>query len=504
MKVLVILGHPRSPSLCASLAESYALGAMAAGLEVATLDLGALEFDIDVHPVSPREQILEPDLQRAVELIEWADHLAFIYPAWWGMGPARLKGFLDRVLLPEFAFSLRSDGSFEGLLSGKTAHLVTTLDMPPWAYRWIHRAPGHNAMKRSALGFCGIKTTSILALGPVKDSTPAERAEWLERARKLGFSLSNGPLSQWDRIAVKMLAWVTAMRLQFYPMAWMAYGVGAAAAATLYTTAVDWTSFWLGFAFLFFAEVATVYTNEVFDFESDRHNKHYSLFNGGSRVLVNKQLTFRQIGTGIAVALLLAMACAGLLLDRAENTLAVLLVLATVLVLGLGYTAPPLKLSWRGLGEVTVAVMHSLVLILCGFLLQGGDWQAALPWLVGLPLLLAVLPSITLAGIPDMEADLAAGKHTLTSRLGPRKAALFAGGAAVAAPLLALGLKDLPALRGAFDGLLPWAAPHAVLLVFLLWRYMQQPVIGRIDMLITAALTYMIWFGLIPLLQLAG
>ncbi len=116
MKVLVIMSHPRSPSLCAALAEAYGEGARAAGMEVESLALGTLEFDPDVHPVSPRQQPLEPDLEHARRLIEWAGHLVFVYPAWWGVGPARLKGFLDRVLLPGFAFRENANGGFEGLL----------------------------------------------------------------------------------------------------------------------------------------------------------------------------------------------------------------------------------------------------------------------------------------------------------------------------------------------------------------------------------------------------
>lgn len=118
---------------------------------------GELEFDLDAQPVSPRQQTPEPDLERARQLTAWADHLSVVYPAWWGIGPARLKGFLDRVLLPGFAFRETADGGFEGLLPGKTAHLIITMDMPPWIYRFIFCSPGHNAMKRSTLAFATLK-----------------------------------------------------------------------------------------------------------------------------------------------------------------------------------------------------------------------------------------------------------------------------------------------------------------------------------------------------------
>lgn len=501
MKVLVILGHPRSPSLCAALAEAYVTGARAAGAEVEELDLGALRFDPDVHPVSPADQPLEPDLERARRLIDWADHLAFVYPGWWGVGPARLKGFLDRVLLPGFAFRERDDGRLEGLLGGRTAHLITTLDMPPWVYRVIYRAPGLNAMRRSTLGFCGIETTRILALGPVRESGHARRAAWLEAARQLGFSLGRGAHGATDRLVARLAGWVKALRLQFYPMTLAAYTVGALGATALGAT-WDPLLFWFGYAVLFFAEAATVFTNEWFDFESDRRNAHFGPFNGGSRVLVNGELSFGELRVGIVACLMVALACAGLLLDRAAS-LPLVTVLGATLVLGLGYTAPPLKLAWRGLGELDVGLTHSLVVILFGHLLQGGAWSDPFPWLVSAPLFVAVLPAIILSGVPDLAADREAGKATLVLRLGAPRAMLLAAVLAVTAAGLVLLLKDLPALRGSFVGLLAGALPHALLLGALLYRHWQHGTpAGRIDGLMVVALGYILWFVLVPLIHL--
>ena len=49
----------------------------------------------------------------------------------------------------------------EGLLSGRSAHLITTMDTPPLAYRLFYRSPGHHAMRRATLGFCGIEPVRI-------------------------------------------------------------------------------------------------------------------------------------------------------------------------------------------------------------------------------------------------------------------------------------------------------------------------------------------------------
>lgn len=502
LRVLVILAHPRRPSLCQALAEAYVNGARAAGMTVETLDLGDMAFDPDVHTVSPRQQPLEPDLVRARDLIEWADHLCFVYPAWWGVGPARLKGFLDRVLLPGFAFRETAEGGFEGLLTGKTAHLITTMDMPPWVYRWIYRRPGHQAMKGSTLGFCGIRTTRTLSLGPVKDSDQAQRLGWLEQARALGFSLQQGAESQGARARTKLVAWLKALRLQFYPMTWMAYTVGALGAQQL-TGHWDLRLYLLGYVCLFFGEAATVFTNEWFDYDSDRRNRDYGPFNGGSRVLVNGELSFGELKAGILGSLIGAAACAGILLEGTDHPIPLAFALLAMLVLGLGYTAPPLKLAWRGLGEINVGVTHSIGVILIGYLLQGGQWHDPFPWLVSLPLFLAVLPAIILSGLPDLEADRQAGKRTLAVQLGRGHATLLALGLALSVPLVVLLIKELPAVQQSFQGMLPWILPHAALIVFLLAREWQQQLAGRKDGLMVASLSYIIWFGLIPLLQLS-
>lgn len=502
LRVLVILGHPRPASFCRALARSYCQGARAAGADLATIDLAALRFDPDVRTVSPTQQPLEPDLERARKLIAWADHLVFIYPAWWGVAPARLRGFLDRVLLPGFAFGERADGRFEGLLSGRTAHLIITLDTPPAIYGLVYRAPGLNAMQRSVLGFCGIKTTVKRLLGPVRSSSEEKRSAWLEEARSLGFSLRTGVRSPAARFGAKVVAWLRALRLQFYPMSWVAYAVGAFG-ALLTTGELNLTLFWIGYATLFFIEAATVFVNECFDYESDRRNRHYGAFTGGSRVLVDGQISFAELRVGIVVALVAAAGCAGLLLEYMSAGPAVPLLMLLMLVLGIGYTAPPLKFAWRGLGELDVAFTHSFGVMLLGHTLQGAPLADPFPWLASVPLFLAVLPAILLSGIPDHDADRQAGKKTLVVRLGIPGALVLAIGLVGAAALSVVLLKEHPALRGVFDGALPWILPHGLLLSSLLYLDLRGGQgCGRIDVLMLIALTYIAWFGLIPLIHL--
>lgn len=189
--ILVILGHPDTDSFCGALVSAYMDGAKTSDADVRVLRLGELKFDPVLWKGYNRIQELEPDLVDATELIEWSNHIVFVYPNWWGAMPALMKGFIDRVFLPGFAFKYRDDSPlWEKLLTGRTAHLIVTMDTPPWYYRWIYHRPGHNEMKRTILGFCGIKVVKITEFAIVRNALPQKREKWLSMVKKLGAAAS--------------------------------------------------------------------------------------------------------------------------------------------------------------------------------------------------------------------------------------------------------------------------------------------------------------------------
>ena len=186
-RILVILGHPANDSFCGALANSYVKGAKAAWNEVQLISLGNISFDPVLHNGYATIQELETDLVAAQTAITWAQHIVFVYPTWWGAMPALLKGFIDRVFLPGFAFKFRNDSSFwDRLLSGRSAHLLVTMDTPPWYFRWVYRMPGHNQMKRTILEFSGIKPVTVSSFGPIKGSSQQKREKWLAQANAQG------------------------------------------------------------------------------------------------------------------------------------------------------------------------------------------------------------------------------------------------------------------------------------------------------------------------------
>lgn len=185
--VLIIFGHPVENTFANSLRDAYRNGALSAGAEVREIELSKLDFDLNFRSGYRGNQSLEPDLLKAQQQILWAHHLVFIYPNWWSTFPALLKGFIDRTFLPGFAFSYQKEKQQpKQLLSGRSARLIVTMDTPLWYYWLVLHGPGHIAMKKGILGFCGIHPVKSTTIGPVRTSGKKQRSRWLELVYRLG------------------------------------------------------------------------------------------------------------------------------------------------------------------------------------------------------------------------------------------------------------------------------------------------------------------------------
>lgn len=186
-KVLVINGHPDVKSFNSALAEAYLKGIDETRADVKLINIRELDFNPNLQYGYRKRTELEPDLTKAQEDLKWCDHLVWIYPVWWGSIPAIMKGFIDRVFLPGFAFKKR-EGSvwWDKYLTGKTARIICTMDQPPWYYRIRYGSPSHKAMKKLTLNYVGIKRVKITSIGPMRLSKESFRKKWLKRIKLLG------------------------------------------------------------------------------------------------------------------------------------------------------------------------------------------------------------------------------------------------------------------------------------------------------------------------------
>ncbi len=186
-KIVIINGHPNKESFNSALVQAYWDGALGQQAEIRVIPIGELQFDPNLQYGYQQRMELEPDLIQAWENILWADHLVWVHPVWWGGLPAVTKGFVDRLFLPGMAYKYRPNSVWwDKLLSGKTAHIITTLDQPGWYYRLFFGRPSVNQLKKSILEFCGIKPVKVTYVGVIRNSTDAQRMKWLDKVRGIG------------------------------------------------------------------------------------------------------------------------------------------------------------------------------------------------------------------------------------------------------------------------------------------------------------------------------
>ena len=185
--VLLINGHPDKESYCFALANAYKKGILKSNAEFKEIVVCELEFNLNLEFGYRKRTELEPDLLNAQEKIKWADHIVWVYPVWWGSYPAILKGFIDRVFLPGFAFQKRENSVWwDKFLTNKTARVISTLDQPDWYYKWINKQPSHMAIKKLTLNFVGVKKVKFTTIGPLRLSKESFRKKWLQNVEKLG------------------------------------------------------------------------------------------------------------------------------------------------------------------------------------------------------------------------------------------------------------------------------------------------------------------------------
>ena len=179
--ILVISAHPSKGSFNTQIAQELTRAMQKEGFSVHLLSLIELDFDPILRSGFSGKQELEPDLLEARRLFESAVHIVWVYPTWWGQWPALLKGFIDRVFLPGWAFKNKGGALPEGLLKGRSARIVSTMDSPWWWYRLAHGRAGHRSLENATLNYVGIKDVTESTLYRTKERSDEQRQRWLKK-----------------------------------------------------------------------------------------------------------------------------------------------------------------------------------------------------------------------------------------------------------------------------------------------------------------------------------
>lgn len=192
MRAVVVFCHPKPDSFNAAVLEVVLERLRAAGAEFRLNDLYRRSFD-PVLGAGELDAYLDTSRNRApvaedVDDLLWCDTLIFVYPTWWYGLPAMLKGWLDRVMVPDVAFLMPDKHNADirpGLTHISRIGVFTTCGASWWLTRYVG-APGKGTLLRGLGVICAPRRKTVFAAHYVMDSsTPQTRAAFLRKvARK--------------------------------------------------------------------------------------------------------------------------------------------------------------------------------------------------------------------------------------------------------------------------------------------------------------------------------
>ena len=192
MKIHIIIDHPWSGSFNYAIMHSFIEGIKENQNDFDVLDLNKENF----NPIMSEEELagysqgmsFDLKIKEYQERLTKSDYLVMIFPIWWMIIPARLKGWMDKVLLPGFAFT--TDQEPKPLLNHISGATILTTTAVPDDF---HRKEFNNALEwvlcKGTLNFVGIKEIKWLNFGDTGFTSQVKHEEWLEFVREYGRKL---------------------------------------------------------------------------------------------------------------------------------------------------------------------------------------------------------------------------------------------------------------------------------------------------------------------------
>lgn len=194
--VMLLLAHPRSGSYCHAIAARIAERLVTQGHEVRFHDLYAERFDplvpayeshttgLEVETVVAQED--DPLIALHREELRQAEALIAVHPNWWGMPPAIMTGWIDRIVVPGVAYRLAdATGHPEPLAPIANLFVVNTSDTTDERERDLYGDPLASIWGRCVAPYLGGPRVTRKVLRPVTDASDEQRTMWLDEIEAL-------------------------------------------------------------------------------------------------------------------------------------------------------------------------------------------------------------------------------------------------------------------------------------------------------------------------------
>jgi putative NADPH-quinone reductase len=189
MKISVILAHPDTSSFNHAIANTTVETLRQNGHEVFFHDL----YQENFNPLLPSKEIpkdvpLPTEIEKHCNEAAEADGFVIIHPNWWGMPPAILTGWVDRIMRPGLAYEFLETDSGEGvpvgLLKAKKVIVFNTSNTDTEREKTIFLDPLETIWKNCIFDLCGVKEFHRKMFNIIVTSSKEQRENWLSEVKE--------------------------------------------------------------------------------------------------------------------------------------------------------------------------------------------------------------------------------------------------------------------------------------------------------------------------------
>ena len=197
MKTLIVYNHPYEGSFCNAILSAALEGSSEGGHHCRVIDLDKDGFDPVMRPKDLLAftkigkgdlsglQDLDPIVREYKKKLEWAEHLAFIFPIWWMSTPALTKGFIDKVIFPGIAYEMEGGKMESRLESLKKVTVISTMNTPADIYRDVYGNAIEKTLIAGTFNKIGIREVDWFSFNKVRYTSKEQRQEWLEMVKDI-------------------------------------------------------------------------------------------------------------------------------------------------------------------------------------------------------------------------------------------------------------------------------------------------------------------------------
>ncbi|PTS94627.1 hypothetical protein DBR11_22870 [Pedobacter sp. HMWF019] len=186
-QVLIINGDPEKTAATSLLIDAYKKGAQQAGAQIKEIAIIDLIFNSNKQ-FTNRVTELEPDLKRALDMIVWANHVVLFCPVYMSSIPARIKGFFDRLFMPDQVFLSRNQ-NISNNFNGRSARIVSILDEETFEYWKQDKKVTYLSIKRNVFENCRFHPVHTNTIGHLYSLENDYSKKWLRKLETFGAKL---------------------------------------------------------------------------------------------------------------------------------------------------------------------------------------------------------------------------------------------------------------------------------------------------------------------------